>query len=109
MFTSAFKYWSITWTCNPNQKYGLWNQNRAHLVEYLCNLIRQNNLETLPILSTDDLEICVRRANRRMPPRPYNIKSSYYHDELAQVERDRWLVDAFFTVFHKALCVDFFA
>lgn len=60
-----------------------------HYIEYLCFLISENNLDSLPILSTDDLEIVVRRGNKRMPPRPYGIRPAYYHIELAKVTKHR--------------------
>lgn len=65
--------------------------NRTHYVEYLCMLIRENMLESITILSTDDLETLVRRANRRLPPRPYihrqdpRICESIFHRELIKV------------------------
>ncbi|XP_031617064.1 uncharacterized protein LOC116336963 isoform X2 [Contarinia nasturtii] len=61
---------------------------RNHYVEHLCCLIREKMLDSLPILSTDDLETVVRRANRRLPPRPYvyrqdpKICNSIFHNEL---------------------------
>lgn len=54
-------------------------------------LIRENMLEPLSILSTDDLETLVRRANKRLPPRPYvfrqdpKICESIFHRELIKV------------------------
>lgn len=64
---------------------------RNHYNEYLCLLIRENMLETLGILSTDDLETLVRRANKRLPPRPYvyrqdpKICETIFHRELVKV------------------------
>lgn len=54
-------------------------------------LIRANMLESITILSTDDLETVVRRANRRLPVRPYvfrqdpKICNSIFHNELIKV------------------------
>lgn len=59
--------------------------SRNHYVEYLCFLIRDNKLETIPILSADDLETCVRRANKKMPPRPYGILEGIYRQYLLEV------------------------
>lgn len=48
-------------------------------------------LESISILSTDDLETVVRRANRRMPVRPYvfrqdpSICATIFHNELVKV------------------------
>lgn len=64
---------------------------RNHYIEYLCLLIRENMLESISILSTDDLETVVRRANRRLPPRPYvyrqdpKICETIFHRELIKV------------------------
>ncbi|XP_055299571.1 E3 ubiquitin-protein ligase lubel isoform X2 [Sitodiplosis mosellana] len=64
---------------------------RNHYVEYLCILIREHMLESISIMSTDDLETLVRRANRRLPPRPYvfrqdpRICNSIYHNELFKI------------------------
>lgn len=64
---------------------------RPHFLEYLCFLIRENGVETLSILSTSDLETIVRRANRRLPVRPYvyrqdiTIANSIFHRELIKV------------------------
>lgn len=51
----------------------------------MCLLIRTNNIDTLTVLSTDDLEIAIRRSNKRMPPRPYGVLASFYHQELMKV------------------------
>lgn len=56
-----------------------------HYVEYLCYLIRDHELETIDILTTDDLEIVVRRQSIRMPPRPFGIIDGIYRQELAKV------------------------
>lgn len=59
---------------------------RNHYAEYLCFLIRKNNIETMPILSACDLETVVRRADKRMPPRPYGILETFYRRELIKVK-----------------------
>lgn len=59
-------------------------------MEYLCFLIRENNLEPMPILTASDLEIVVRRADKRMPPRPYGILETFYRRELMKVKRTRY-------------------
>lgn len=64
---------------------------RNHFIEYLCFLIREHGIDTLEILSTSDLETVVRRANRRLPVRPYvfrqdiTIANSIFHRELMKV------------------------
>lgn len=70
-------------------------QHRNHYIEHLCFLIRENMLEPISILSTDDLETVVRRANRRLPPRPYvfrqdpSICNTIFHNELIKVNHNR--------------------
>lgn len=54
-------------------------------MEYLCYIIREQRLETVDILTTDDLEIVVRRQNLRMPPRPFGIVDGLYRLELVKV------------------------
>lgn len=58
---------------------------RNHYVEYLCFLIRLNNLESLSILTTSDLETLLRRANRRLPPRPYGLLDTFFRREMLKV------------------------
>ena len=61
------------------------NNSRHHYVEYLCNLIRNNSIDSINILSADDLEIVVRRENKRMPPRPSGMVDGIYKTYLFQV------------------------
>jgi hypothetical protein len=58
---------------------------RPHYVEYLCGLIRLNQIETIDILTADDLETVVRRANKRPPPRPYGTLEGIYRQGLVEV------------------------
>lgn len=66
---------------------------RNHYVEYLCFLIRENNIDPITILSTSDLETVIRRSKRRLPVRPYffrhdvhlNVSESIFHRELLKV------------------------
>ena len=44
-----------------------------------------HRIDPLNILNADDLESIVRRANKRMPPRPFGIVDGIYRDYLAQV------------------------
>uniref|UniRef100_A0A182W7Q0 Uncharacterized protein n=1 Tax=Anopheles minimus TaxID=112268 RepID=A0A182W7Q0_9DIPT len=43
---------------------------RPHYIEYLSFLVTHNTIDPIDILNADDLESIVRRANKRMPPRP---------------------------------------
>lgn len=58
---------------------------RKHYLEYLSRLIRQHSIDTLPLLSADDLETVIRREHRRLPPRPYGTPTSVYHEKLLKV------------------------
>lgn len=57
----------------------------AHYIEYLTSLVISQRIDPLNILSADDLESIVRRANKRMPPRPFGLVDGIYRDYLAQV------------------------
>ena len=56
-----------------------------HYLEYLTKLIRKHKLDTLSILSSDDLETLVRRASIPLPPRPYGTLDFIYRDQLLKV------------------------
>lgn len=56
-----------------------------HYVEYLTKLIWKHKLDTLSILSSDDLETLVRRASIPLPPRPYGTMDLIYRDQLLKV------------------------
>lgn len=58
---------------------------RMHYLEYLSNLIWKHSLDTLSILSSDDLETLVRRASLCLPPRPYGTLDLIYRDHLLKV------------------------
>lgn len=56
-----------------------------HYIEYLTKLIRKHTVDTLSILSSDDLETLVRRASIPLPPRPYGTLDLIYRDQLLKV------------------------
>lgn len=64
---------------------------RPHFIEYLCSLIRDKNLDPVTILSTHDLETVIKRANKRLPVRPFyfrhdeTLSDSIFHRELIKV------------------------
>lgn len=66
---------------------------RNHFIEYLCVLVRENGVDPVAILSTIDLETVIRRANRRLPVRPYffrhdtTLSDSIFHRELLKVHQ----------------------
>uniref|UniRef100_A0A182XZN1 Uncharacterized protein n=1 Tax=Anopheles stephensi TaxID=30069 RepID=A0A182XZN1_ANOST len=60
---------------------------RPHYIEYLSFLVTHNSIDPINILNADDLESIVRRANKRMPPRPYGMVDGIYRDYLLQVRR----------------------
>lgn len=83
---------------------------RNHYIEYLCLLIRENMLESISILSTDDLETVVRRANKRLPPRPYvyrqdpKICETIFHRELIKVFLRKLIKLLFCLSFFSMVC-----
>lgn len=63
-----------------------WNTEfRKHYIEQLCRLIRQNQLETLRLLTADDLETVVRRQGLKLPPNPYGSPKLHYYNSLLEV------------------------
>ncbi|XP_050096252.1 E3 ubiquitin-protein ligase lubel isoform X3 [Anopheles aquasalis] len=62
---------------------------RPHYIEYLSFLVSTNDIDPLDILNTDDLESIVRRANKRMPPRPFGILDGIYREYLLQIVKDQ--------------------
>ena len=56
-----------------------------HYIEYLSKLIRKHKLDTLRILSSDDLEALLRRAGIPLPPRPLGPLDFAYRDKLRKV------------------------
>ncbi|CAG0921799.1 unnamed protein product [Notodromas monacha] len=61
---------------------------RNHYVEYLGSLIRKNMLDPVSIMSTDDLEVVIRRANQRMPFRSPGETPEEYRPKLLKVIQD---------------------
>lgn len=60
---------------------------RRHYIEYLSGRIFRSKLETLAILRTDDLETLVRRAGKRLPPRPYGSPVQDFHKAMLKVNK----------------------
>ncbi|XP_017793937.1 PREDICTED: uncharacterized protein LOC108575614 isoform X3 [Habropoda laboriosa] len=54
--------------CNSDVVEGHAGLCRIHYVEYLVRMIRNTQLEPLPLLNVDDLETCVKRAGVKLPP-----------------------------------------
>ena len=54
-------------------------------MEYLGSLIRKNMLDPVSIMSADDLEVVVRRANLRMPFRAPGETPEEYRPKLLNV------------------------
>ncbi|XP_037912727.1 E3 ubiquitin-protein ligase lubel isoform X2 [Hermetia illucens] len=62
---------------------------RNHYIEYLIFLIIDNNIDPIEILSTDDLEIVIKRASKRIPPRPYGMVEGLYRRELLKIVKEQ--------------------
>ena len=58
---------------------------RSHYVEYLGTLIRRNRLDPIEIMTNDDLEVIIRRANEPLPPRAPGETPEEYRPKLLQV------------------------
>uniref|UniRef100_A0A182MZB1 Uncharacterized protein n=1 Tax=Anopheles dirus TaxID=7168 RepID=A0A182MZB1_9DIPT len=59
---------------------------RLHYIEYLSFLVTHNSIDPINLLNADDLESIVRRANKRMPPRPYGMVDGIYREYLLQID-----------------------
>lgn len=59
--------------------------HRCHLREYLSRIICQNKLETINLLTLDDLETVVLREGKKRPPRCYGMPEDDYYNSLYQV------------------------
>ncbi|XP_049279211.1 E3 ubiquitin-protein ligase lubel isoform X2 [Anopheles funestus] len=66
---------------------------RPHYIEYLSFLVTQNSIDPINILNADDLESIVRRANKRMPPRPYGMVDGIYREYLLQLVQEKIPLD----------------
>lgn len=58
---------------------------RTHCIEYLSLVIRKHKIETIDLLSTDDLETVVRRASKKLPPNCFGTPRDMYRIRLKQV------------------------
>lgn len=56
-----------------------------HYLEYLIFLIRKHHLESISILTADDLETVVRRAAKKLPPNAWGTPREIYRKRLFQV------------------------
>jgi len=69
--------------------------SRAHYVEYLGLLIWQNHLDPISILSTDDLEVIIRRAYKKHPGRPYPTSDEDFRKRLLKVWTNKCYINIF--------------
>lgn len=59
-----------------------------HYVEYLCSLIRKHKIDSMSILTADDLETVVRRAAKKLPPNCFGTPREIYRNRLSQVSKE---------------------
>jgi E3 ubiquitin-protein ligase RNF31 len=71
--------------CGKEAPAGFATVCKAHYVEYLGLLIWQNHLDPISILSTDDLEVIIRRAYKKHPGRPYPTSDEDFRKRLLKV------------------------
>ncbi|CAG9827831.1 unnamed protein product [Diabrotica balteata] len=74
--------------CNNEVTPGQSGLCRNHYLEYLCLLIRKYNLETIDMLTADDLETVVRRASKKLPPNAFGTPREMYRSRLKQVHKN---------------------
>lgn len=60
---------------------------RCHLREYFSRLIHRHKLDTIDLLTTDDLETIVIREGKKRPPRGYKTPENEYYAALYQVSK----------------------
>ncbi|KAF5269138.1 hypothetical protein FQR65_LT02438 [Abscondita terminalis] len=65
--------------CNNEVTPGQAGLCRIHYLEYLSCLIRQNKVDTISMLSADDLETLVRRAAKKLPPNAWGTPREMLH------------------------------
>ncbi|KYN04608.1 RING finger protein 31 [Cyphomyrmex costatus] len=70
--------------CNSDIVEGHAGLCRIHYVEYLVRKIRLKQLEPLPLLNVDDLEMCVRRAGLKLPANWYGRDPEHYRNDLVK-------------------------
>ncbi|KOC61772.1 E3 ubiquitin-protein ligase RNF31 [Habropoda laboriosa] len=70
--------------CNSDVVEGHAGLCRIHYVEYLVRMIRNTQLEPLPLLNVDDLETCVKRAGVKLPPNWYGRDPEHYRRDLTE-------------------------
>ncbi|XP_065085092.1 E3 ubiquitin-protein ligase lubel isoform X5 [Ochlerotatus camptorhynchus] len=75
--------------CNGDVPEGYAGLCSTHFIEYLTSLVVHHSIDPLHILNADDLESLVRRANKRMPPRPFGLVDGIYRDYLAQIVKEQ--------------------
>ncbi|KAL3282322.1 hypothetical protein HHI36_005509 [Cryptolaemus montrouzieri] len=69
----------IDTVCNNEVLTGQAGLCKQHYIEYLCCLIRKNGIDTLPLLTAEDLETVVRRAAKKLPPNAYGTPRDMLH------------------------------
>lgn len=79
---AALRAWPSAW---PKASFACLSVGRSHYIELLAREVRRRGLDTLPILTADDLETVVRRSDKRLPPNPYGTPPSAYRQALLQV------------------------
>lgn len=60
---------------------------RKHYIEHLGNLIFKHKIDPWPILESEELELCIRRANMRLPSK-YQLTDAVYKDLLRKIVRE---------------------
>ncbi|KAJ8960923.1 hypothetical protein NQ318_020223 [Aromia moschata] len=73
--------------CNNEVNPGQAGLCRMHYIEYLCQIIRKNRVDTIDMLNADDLETVVRRAAKRLPPNCFGTPRETYRLRLKQVHK----------------------
>ncbi|XP_054717553.1 E3 ubiquitin-protein ligase lubel-like [Uloborus diversus] len=71
--------------CGKEVEDGFAGLCRIHYVEYLGQLVNKHHVDPIQIFGNDDLELVLRRANVRLPPKRYRESEEEYRDKLIKV------------------------
>ncbi|XP_039278499.1 E3 ubiquitin-protein ligase lubel isoform X2 [Nilaparvata lugens] len=61
---------------------------RRHYIEYISRLVRKLKIETLGILTSEDLETVIKRAGKNLPPNPYGTPKLHYLNALLEIVKE---------------------
>ncbi|KAG8196404.1 hypothetical protein JTE90_009039 [Oedothorax gibbosus] len=79
--------------CGKEVEQGFAGLCRLHYVEYLGQLVNKHKVDPIQIFENDDLELVLRRANIRLPPRRYREPDDSYRTKLVDLIHEELPLD----------------